>query len=60
MKKIFAIAALAAMFTLTSCGCGNGNAQATDTVDSTAVEVVDSLSVDTVEVADTVVETVAE
>lgn len=60
MKKIFAIAALAAMFTLTSCGCGNGNNQATDTVDSTAVEVVDSLSVDTVEVADTVVETVAE
>ena len=58
MKKIFAIAALAVMFTLTSCGCGN--TKSADSVDSTAVEVVDSLAVDAVEVADTVVDTVSE
>ena len=60
MKKIFSIFSFAVMFILIFFGCGNGNNQATDTVDSTAVEVVDSLSVDTVEVADTVVEIVAE
>lgn len=54
MKKIFVIAALAVMFTLTSCGCGN--TKSADSVDSTAVEVVDSLSVN----ADTVVDAVTE
>ena len=59
MKKIFVIAALAAMFTLTSCGCGQ--TKSGDAIDSTAVETVDSVAVDSVQVAgSTAVETVAE
>lgn len=59
MKNFFAIAALAVMFTLTSCGCGQ--TKSCDEADTTVVETVDSVSVDSVQVSDsTVNETVAE
>lgn len=59
MKKFFAIAALAVMFTLAGCGCGQTE-MADTVVDSAAIEVVDSNVVDTFVVVDTVIDTIAE
>lgn len=55
MKKVFKLAAIAAIASMTLVACNNNNTEATDTIDSTAIEQIadEEIIAEPVEVLDT-------
>lgn len=60
MKKIFVFVAILSAIMLTGCTCSTKSAEATEAVEETVVEAVDSTLVETAAEVETVVEQAAE